>query len=133
SGTSLSGHSTWNAFETSFEKRFSGGFYALVSYTFSKLLVAETGMIEYENLTEKAISGDDRPHVFALSYIYELPFGKGKKYMSDAGGLADALLGGWTISAVHRYQSGTPLGVGCGQNLRGVGSARCTIVPGQPL
>jgi hypothetical protein len=133
SGASQSGHSTWNAFETSFEKRFSGGFYALASYTFSKLLVAETGMIEFNNLTEKAISGDDRPHVFALSYIYELPFGKGKKYMSDANPFVDALLGGWTISAVHRYQSGTALGVGCGQNLYGVGSARCNIVPGQPL
>ena len=53
--------------------------------------------------------------------------------MSDARPFADALLGGWTISAVHRYQSGTPLGVGCGQNLYGVGSARCNIVPGQPL
>jgi hypothetical protein len=133
SGTSLSGHSTWNALETSFEKRFSDGFYALASYTFSKLLNAETGMIEFNNLTEKAISGQDRPHVFALSYIFELPVGKGKKFLNDAHPVVQGLLGNWTISAVQRYQSGTPLGVGCGQNLRGVGSARCILMPGQPL
>jgi hypothetical protein len=133
SGTSLSGHSTWNALETSFEKRFSDGFYALASYTFSKLLVAETGMIEFNNLTEKAVSGDDRPHVFALSYIFELPIGRGKKFLNDAHPVVQGLLGNWTISAVQRYQSGTPLGVGCGQNLRGVGSARCILMPGQPL
>ena len=78
SGNTLSGHSTYNALETSFEHRFSKGFYSSVSYTFSKLLNANAGWNVYSDLTEKVISGGDRPHILAVSYIYELPFGAGK-------------------------------------------------------
>ena len=81
SGNTLSGHSTYNALETSFEHRFSKGFYSSVSYTFSKLMNAVAGWNVYGDLTEKVISGSDRPHILAISYIYELPFGKGKPFL----------------------------------------------------
>ena len=132
-GTSLAGHSTYNALETSFERRFSGGMYALFSYTFSKWLNSTEAQNVYTQLTEKVLSGADRPHVFALSYIYDLPFGKGRKFLNSSHPVVNAAFGGWSISAVHRYQSGTPFGVGCAQNLFGAGSARCSLVDGQPL
>ncbi|MGH9720801.1 MAG: hypothetical protein ACRD8O_11360, partial [Bryobacteraceae bacterium] len=132
-GTSLAGHSTYNGLETSFERRFSGGMYGLFSYTFSKWLNSVEAQNVYTALTEKVISGADRPHVFAISYVYDLPFGKGKKHLSSLHPVAEAILGNWSISAVHRYQSGTALGVGCQQNLFGAGSARCSQVAGQPM
>jgi hypothetical protein len=47
--------------------------------------------------------------------------------------MVDTVLGGWRVSGVQRYQSGTPLGVTCGQNLYGGGVARCDVNPGVPL
>jgi hypothetical protein len=132
-GTSLAGHSTYNALETSFERRFSGGMYGLFSYTFSKWLSSVEAQNVYSQLTEKVINGADRPHVLAISYVYDLPFGKGKRYMNSVHPVTEAILGNWSISAVHRYQSGTALGVGCQQNMFGAGSARCSLVPGQDL
>lgn len=132
-GTSLGGHSTYNALETSFEHRFSKGLWALMSYTFSKNLEAVEGANVYERLTEKVVTGRDTPHVLVLSYVYDLPFGRGKTYGGNMHPVLNAILGNWSVSAVHRYQSGVPIGVGCGQNLFGAGAARCSIVPNQPL
>ena len=47
--------------------------------------------------------------------------------------VVNGILGNWIVSGVQRYQSGTPLGIGCGQNLFGAGNARCSLVLGQPL
>jgi hypothetical protein len=106
----------------------------MVSYTFSKTLVSQNGQNIYNQLTEKVISNVNRPHVFTLAYIYDLPFGKGKRYMSDSHPVINAVLGNWSLSAVHRYQSGAPIGVGgCSQTLAGAGSARCSYVPGVAL
>lgn len=133
SGNTLSGHSTYNALETSFEHRFSKGLYSSVSYTFSKFLNAVAGYNVYDNLTEKVINGADRPHILAVSYIYELPVGKGKPLLGHMHPVLNAIAGNWVVSGVQRYQSGNPIGIGCGQNLFGAGSARCSLVPGQPL
>src|SRR5262249_46571138 len=84
SGPSLSGHSTYNALETSLEHRFNKGFYVLASYTFSKVMASNQGQNVYTSITDKAIAGFDRPHVFALSYIYDLPIGKGKALLASA-------------------------------------------------
>jgi len=132
-GTSLAGHSTYNALETSFEKRFGGGLYALFSYTYSKWLSSTEAQNVYSRLTEKVVDGAWRPQVLAISYVYDLPFGRGKKFASSLHGFGEALLGNWSISAVHRYQSGTAIGVGCQQNMFGAGASRCSLVPGQAL
>ena len=129
-----SGHSTYNGLELSFQKRYSKGLWLMTSYTFSKTLVSQNGMNVYANLTEKVVSGANRPHVYTLGYVYELPFGKGKAFGGDMHPALDAFIGGWSLSAVHRYQSGTPIGVGgCSQTMAGAGAARCNYVAGQPL
>lgn len=131
---SQSGHSTYNGLETSFEKRYSAGIWSIVSYTYSKTLVSQNGQNIYNQLTEKVVSNANRPHVFTLAYIYDLPFGKGKQMMANAHPVVNAVLGNWTVSAVHRYQSGAPISIsGCSQTLAGAGSARCSYVQGQPL
>src|SRR4029078_8928074 len=49
-----------------------------------------------------------RSHVFLLTGIYELPFGKGKQFMKDAPKVVDAILGGWQANTVWQWQSGLP-------------------------
>jgi hypothetical protein len=134
-GTTNGGHSTYNALETSYEHRFSKGLYTSVAYTFSKLITNVTAQNVYSNVQEKAISTSDRPHILAIAYIYELPFGRGKAFGSHMNAIGNALLGNWKASGVQRYQSGTPLAISASQNLFGAssGTTRASFVAGQPL
>jgi hypothetical protein len=133
SGTSLTGHSTYNALETSFEHRFSKGLWALVSYTFSKYLESVEGANVYDKLTDKVVASRDTPHILVISYVYDLPFGKGKAMGASMHPVLNALLGNWTLSGVQRYQSGNPVSVGSSQNLFGAGNARPNYVYGEAL
>lgn len=113
-----SGHSTYHALSLRADRRISGGLTLQGSYVFSKLLTdADTnngaliGSADHFNLRlDKSIGGYDITHNAKLSYIYELPLGKGKKF--DVGRWGNAALGGWRVSAVHLYASGTPLSFG---------------------
>jgi hypothetical protein len=116
------GESIYHSLQAKLEKRFSGGTYALVSYTFGKIITSGTDNIQQESATWSGASGvispfeedrnrslaaDDVAHVLSAALVYELPVGKGKKYL-DKEGAANALLGGWQLSTVFRYSSGLP-------------------------
>ncbi|MEO6590087.1 MAG: hypothetical protein ABIP06_12365, partial [Pyrinomonadaceae bacterium] len=58
-----------------------------------------------------AWSDFDRRHVFNLQYVWELPFGKGRKFLGDAPTAVDFLLGGWQLSGLANYSSGRPFTV----------------------
>src|SRR5690242_10480597 len=104
------GQSTYNALEAKVERRFRNGLNLLASYTFSKTLTdadsAYAGLTAFGSSdtfnaqnpkdlrSEKALSYQDVPHMFVLSYLYELPVGKGKKFLNQ-GGVVDKVLGGW--------------------------------------
>jgi hypothetical protein len=60
----------------------------------------------------EVISDQDYPHRFVLNGIYELPFGKGKKFLSGANRWVDAALGGWQFQGWFEGQSGEALGFG---------------------
>ena len=118
------GESHYNSLQVKFEKRFSGGIYALVSYTLSKTVSSGSdntqrdavtwsglqGVISpYEASRNEAIAATDTPHVLSAAFVYELPFGKGKRHMNDIGTGMNALVGGWQLSTIFRYSSGLPL------------------------
>lgn len=140
------GQSTYNALLTKVERRFHSGLNLLASYTFSKTLTDadsalpifasfSSGIQNSFNLKqEKSLSIQDIPHTFVVSYIYELPFGKGKKLLSH-GGAVDKVVGGWQIGGVQRYQAGQPTIFGCqGGLVSGYdGCIRYDHVPGQPF
>ena len=58
---------------------------------------------------EKSIGAYDQTHVVKLNTVYELPFGKGKRWLTH--GFANQVLGGWRLSAIQVYASGYPIGV----------------------
>jgi carboxypeptidase family protein len=141
------GQSTYNALLAKLERRFHNGLNLLASYTYSKTLtdadsalpafVAFSGggsvQNSYNLKNEKALSYQDIPHTFVVSYIYELPVGKGKKFLNK-GGAVDKALGGWQVGGVQRYQSGQPLAFGCATGIPAYdGCIRYDLVPGQPL
>jgi len=140
------GHSTFHALEASWEHRFDKGLFALVSYTFCKLISTTNGedanrtsdgavQNQYNRRLDKAVASQDTPHNLRISYVYDLPIGKGMKWLNQMHPVGNAILGNWKVSGIHTYVSGTPLMITCGQNLFGAGqSQRCSFAyPLQPL
>jgi hypothetical protein len=150
------GNSTYNAMQLQVNKRFAQGLSFLVSYTVSKNITdadsagpGVSGFIgtnsfigenSYNRKAEKAVSQLDTPQSLVASFFYELPVGRGKRYL-NSGGMKDRVVGGWYVSTILSYHSGTPTEVygdcngtagavlfgGC--NVTGAG-ARVNIVPG---
>ena len=102
----------YHAFQTSVNKRFSGGFNILASYTFAKNLGTADGNVgaqiqnAYDIAAEKGPVQPDLRHRFVVSYLWELPFGKGRRFLSNLPGAADAILGGWQFSGITLLRSG---------------------------
>ena len=136
------GFSTYNALEVVIDKRFSHGLTTYANYVWSKALANETSSmvndnggrpLDYYNLKlEKSVSANDVPHMFKAYVDYQLPVGKGKAFMGG-GGVSNALFGGWSVSTVLNYFSGTPLGFGGSGALSGGWNGagnRANIAPG---
>ena len=117
------GASLYNSLQVKLEKRFSDGIYALVSYTLSKTDGERVGQyaarrrhlerpagrhLAVREDRNDAIAATDTPHVLSAAFVYELPFGQGKKYLNQ-GGVVNALVGGWQMSTIFNYSSGLPL------------------------
>ena len=110
------GHSTYHSMQVKFSKRYSSGLTVQASYVLSKLLTdADSGggtpENHYNRSLEKSIASYDQTHVVKLNYVYELPFGKGRKFLSNKS-VGSAILGGWRFSGIQNYSSGTPFALG---------------------
>jgi Carboxypeptidase regulatory-like domain/TonB dependent receptor len=112
------GNSTYHSFQAKVEKRFSEGFWLLGSYTFSKLISntddvqridagAAFAFSPFERQRYKSLSVGDVPNTFSLTFLYQLPFGKGKRFLGNSG-VADKIVGGWQVTSIFRAQSGIP-------------------------
>jgi hypothetical protein len=106
------GSSIYHALQTRVERRFAEGFSIQGTYTWSKFLTTT----EFLNATDanptQVISDQDIPHRMAISGLYDLPFGKGRRFARNTGGVMGAILGGWQLQAIYEAQSGVPLGFG---------------------
>jgi len=116
-GGDHSGHSTYHAAVLRVEKRYGAGLNFLGSYVFSKILTDSdsyasylAAMDHYNRRLEKSIGQFDLTHNFKVGLVYELPFGRGRKYLTE--GIGDVLAGGWRVSAIHYYASGAPVALG---------------------
>lgn len=115
------GHSTYHSMQIKLSKRYSSGITIQGSYVLSKMLTdADSGggtpLDHYNRTLEKSIASYDQTHVVKINYVYELPFGKGRRYLAS-NKLASAVLGGWRIAGIQSYQSGTPVSLGTTQSI----------------
>ena len=103
--------SMYHGLQTKLDKRFSNGFAMTTSYTFSKSMgmqSEDSGLDFYINAHRNWRRLDfNRTHTFAQSYVYELPFGKGKHYLQN--GPASYILGGWQVNGILTIYTGHPL------------------------
>jgi hypothetical protein len=132
--TSSDANSNYNSLQFRVNRRFSQGFSILASYTFAKSIntnegdegfgggIGNTAPQDDNNLRmDRGRGYTDARHSSSISYIYELPFGRGKRFL-NSGGVLDKFVGGWQLAGVTLFQSGFPFSVRTGRDLAGTGS-----------
>jgi hypothetical protein len=117
------GTSNYKSFQISLTQRAAKGLSAQVSYNLSRSNGDVennfdeswwVGMIQDQNdlKSERNIpTGFDQRHIFKGYVGYELPFGRGKKYLANTHWLLDSILGGWNLTTIFKYNSGNPMGI----------------------
>jgi hypothetical protein len=116
------GHDSYNAMQLSLARRFNTGLTVNSQYTLAKSFGNTAGSNEALTVANNAATLDqydydngynrfDVRHTYNVSVLYSLPFGSGRKWMANAGGAAQAFLGGWDVGAILNGRSGIPLDV----------------------
>ena len=128
------GYSNYNALQARFQRRFSNGLHSLVSYTWGKSIDVSSGYFNVENgpgggstiqnyydmSTARGVSSYDITHFLSWATVYELPFGRGRKWLQS--GPASLILGNWQANYIFQARSGQPYNLqvaGDLANLRG--------------
>jgi hypothetical protein len=141
------GDSYYNSLQTTVTKRFSSGSVLSANYSWSKFLgnsesnqpqveIHTQGAIQdYTNLrAEKSYLSFDVPQRLIVSYILDVPVGHGKRFLSNATGIVQGMVGGWNVTGINSFQSGFPLAIITTNNdlanLYGAGQIRPNVVSG---
>jgi hypothetical protein len=127
SGTQSNGTMMYNALQVVLQKAMSNGLQYQVAYTYSKCMSDNTGYYGtwsndrasstaspywqnvYDRKAEWAPCYYDATNVLSAYAVYDLPFGRGRKFGNDMNKVADAIVGGWTVSPILTLRSGFPL------------------------
>ena len=135
---SASASSSYDALQLSLNKRFSKGLTFLTGYTWSKSIDDgsawnSTVLNVFNFHAERGLSTFDTRHRFTGSYIYDLPFGRGRTFGSNWSGITNEILGGWQTNGILTVQSGNPLDIQVGLvTLTGTNTATRPDVNGNP-
>jgi hypothetical protein len=143
--------SNYNSLQVSVTRRFQGGGTLLVAYTNAKLmsntdtltswLESNTGGVggvqDWDNLKgEYSLSSQDVSQRLVVSYVLDLPFGRGKAYANNLNGIQNGIVSGWGVDGITTFQRGFPVKISYAgstpleaANL-GVGGIRPDVVPG---
>lgn len=103
------GWSSYNSLQIKYTKRVSQGLEALVSYTWQKSMDDAYVVDPYNPIHNRGLSTGDHAHVLNASYMYELPFGRGRKWLGNASRPVDLIVGGWMMSGITAIRDGDPL------------------------
>lgn len=115
------GQSWYDGMTLEVRRRMSRGLLMQANYTFAKaesIGFSSSSVLAYNFASQRNQKLDktsapfDIRHSFKANFIYELPFGKGKRYWEGVGGLLNGLVGGWSLNGTVRVQSGSPFDLG---------------------
>jgi hypothetical protein len=102
-------NSVYQSLQFNAEKRFARGYSILTNYTWSKTMSSEYGQDFLDSRREASIDGDDIPHNFKFSNVWDVP-------QTQMTGLAGKILNGWQLNSIVVWQSGFPFGVSSGRD-----------------
>jgi hypothetical protein len=116
-----SGRSTYHGLQIEANRRFTKGVSYGFAYTLSKAMDNASGPRDgmynaYDDRTMWGKSGNDTRHIAVLNFIWELPF------FQNSGRALKATLGGWQVTGVTQWQTGTPFTIGSSDDFYGSGS-----------
>jgi len=100
--------SRYNALQVKVDKRFSSGLQFVSHYTFADTKHYDGNYYAVDPRIAYGPDDQSRKHAWITNVVYELPFGKGKKYMSDANTLMDYAIGGWRLTSTTNWSGGLP-------------------------
>ena len=142
---STPGAGDYHSMQVKLEHRMSNGLQALISYTWSKSMDDTSGHFGAENgaggsavqnyydpESNRGVSGYNVPQFLSISSLYELPAGKGRRYLQS--GPLSYVLGGWQLNTVAQFQSGQAYTIGVNGDIANIGASgygRPNLVPGQ--
>ena len=98
----------YNSLQINYNQRIGSSLTLNGNYTFSKMVERWGYNDAFNRVNQQGLYFNDRPHYIKFNTVYDLPFGKGKKFGSDAGRGLNLLLGGWTVSTYMQISSGEP-------------------------
>jgi hypothetical protein len=121
--SSQAGMSQFHALNLKLERRFHNGFQLLMAHSWMKSIDTDSaGAWGTPNLNpanfqlDKGVSDFNIAHRWVTSVVYELPFGKGRRFLGGIGKAADAVVGGWQLNTIASWQSGVPRIIGAPNN-----------------
>jgi hypothetical protein len=106
------GDSYFNQLAIKLEKRLSSGLQFFVNFSHSRLMANSTYLNGGSLVLQKSVASDDRPNYLVFSAVYDLPAGRGKRYMSSANRVVMFLLGNWQVAGMYTYFPCAPLSFG---------------------
>ena len=131
-----SGKSDYHALQAQYERRLTAGLQVTGAFTWSKTTDDSCGNLDTcapqlytDYAIEHGLSNQDVDYVFSPSVIYELPFGRGKRFGGNVSRLVDYAIGGWQVNAIYALQGGTPFSITASGN---PSSTRADLV-GKPV
>lgn len=118
--------SIYHSMQLKVQKRFAAGAQVLATYTVAKLIDntnSEINWLEaasptwgdsnaYNLHNARSLDGFDVPQRLVIASVLDLPVGKGKKFLGNMHGVANALIGGWGVDTIITFQSGFPISIG---------------------
>ncbi|MGH9938662.1 MAG: hypothetical protein ACREAM_20675, partial [Blastocatellia bacterium] len=110
-GRDAGGEQVYNHLEATVTRRLSQGYSFTVSYLWASAINRTTRLNEFDDFLVRTPSNASAPHNLNANFIYEFPFGKGKKFLSGNKWLG-GLVGGWQVSGIYTKQSGRIYGTG---------------------
>jgi hypothetical protein len=118
------GASIYHGFQARLEKRFSSGLTLLASFTGGKLIDNFGGVLTsdpahqniYNLRADRSLAPEDISRRFVLSYVYDLPFGRGKQFGAALSRPLDLIAGNWSLNGVLTFSTGVPLAILNAQN-----------------
>ena len=131
----FSPNANYNGLQVQFTRRMSNGLQFLAGYTFAKNISnnegeeggysdggAALGQNDNDQRNERGLTVNDVRHRFTFSGMYELPFGKGRRWLGNSNALVNGILGGWEFTALASFQTGFPITPKSGTDFANVGT-----------
>lgn len=119
--------SNYHSLQVELRRRFSGGLMFQADYTFSKALTDapdaqgnnQSTLENFRTFRDKRLdyrrSGDDQTHRFVANTIYDLPFGRGRRYLSGSNGFVNQAIGGWSLGGIVVWATRPPFSITSGR------------------